>query len=208
VRISLADGEIHKVLENTEAYKYRLSPDGRFIAYGGGGFGAVGDKIFVMPSQGGEPQLIVDQDHPTLFDWTLDGRYLIVEERNDSTEGLYLVPVKDGQQAGKRVLVRYGEFKDGRTTASGSLIYQADPAIGLFTPWLGKLDAASGSLGWEKLNLAGNHARQLSPTWSPDGTQIAYVAYSGAVAYSSDSTGSAGALRLRNIASGEERQLL
>jgi WD40 repeat protein len=207
VRISLADGEIRRVIEKTDTKKYRFSPDGRFVAYGGGGFGEVGEKIFVMPSEGGEPQLVVDQDHPTLVDWTRDGRYLIVEERHDSTEGLYLVPVKDGQQAGKRVLVRYGEFMGGHTTGNGSVIYGANPAIGLFTPWLGKLDAASGSLDWEKLSLAGNGVRLHSPTWSPDGTQLAYVAYSGAVAYSSASDGSAGALRIRNIASGEERQL-
>ena len=50
----------------------RPSPDGRFLAISetSRNFG----KVFVVPIQGGEPQLV--SDIARLIDWTRDGRYL------------------------------------------------------------------------------------------------------------------------------------
>ncbi len=147
VRFSVTDGEIRKIRES-DGVGYRFSPDGRFIAYHSS------KGTVVIPSQGGEPQLVTGNDCH-FYDWTRDGRYLIGQVTGGGTRALELLPIKDGQGTGKPVIVRYGNFAGGRTTASGAFIYRATPQGGQYTPWLGKLDTNNGSLGWEKLNLAG-----------------------------------------------------
>jgi Tol biopolymer transport system component len=194
VRLWMGDGEIHKI-PGAEPNNYRFSPDGRFIAYN------AKEGVFVMPSQGGEPKLVSEQC--CAQDWTRDGRHIILDvTTDDGAEALRLLPVKDGERAGDPIFIRYGDFGVGRTAANGAFIYNATPPGGQYTAWLGKLDGASGSLGWEKLSLTGSNDGEHSPTWSPDSNQIAYVAYNGpALQYENR------ALRLRNIATGEEREL-
>jgi hypothetical protein len=194
-RISLADGQILNLLPNVGTTS-RFSPDGRFFAYRNSNEG-----VLVMPSQGGEPQLVADRDSH-FIDWTRDGRHLIVEVLDGTTDALYLIPIRDGRQAGERTLLRYGKFGRGRTTASGALIYETAPQSGSLETWLGKLDPVGGAVNWEKLSLTGNQntIAEHRPTWSPDSNQIAYMSYVGPGA-------STVALRLRNMASGVERQL-
>jgi Tol biopolymer transport system component len=200
VRFSMTDGQISNIRE-ADGSRYRFSPDSRFIAYESAG------EIFVIPSQGGESQLVVDRgsspaDHGSLVnDWTRDGRYLIITTTNGGARSLNLLPMKDGRKAGEPVFVRYGNLTDGRTIASGAFIYSATPQSGFFTPWLGALNSAGGSPRWEKLGLTGSSAVAHFPTWSPDGTRMAYVAYDAAAGQYSQ------ALRVRTMASGEEREL-
>jgi hypothetical protein len=67
LRVSVTDGEIRKLLA-TDNEVHRPSPDGRFIASASS---STSGNIFVMPSQGGEPQ--VASDNARLIDWTRDG---------------------------------------------------------------------------------------------------------------------------------------
>ena len=102
---SLADGQMREVLR-LDKKTFRgasFSPDGRFIAYAVTG-GATLERVFVLPSQGGEPQLI--SDNATLLDWTRDGRYLAVASLRSGATALQLLPVKDGKAAGEPVFVR------------------------------------------------------------------------------------------------------
>lgn len=118
VLVSVADGQIHNLREcDIDTRDYRFSPDGRFIAIKT----EAAHKIFVMPSQGGEPQLVAE--NARLRDWTRDGRYLIFSsDYPGATDALYLAPGKDGRSAGDRVLIRYGAFGFGRSTANGARI--------------------------------------------------------------------------------------
>lgn len=192
-RFSISTGEISRIRE-ADGSNYQFSPDARFIAYNSA------RKIFVVPSQGGEPQLVADNG-PVFDDWTRDGLYLITYTTSGGARALNLLPVNDGRQAGKPVFIRYGNFGIGRTTANGAFIYTSTPEEGHFTAWLGKLDSANGSLDWEKLSLTGSSAGTHYPTWSPDSTKVAYITYNGAAGqYYAD-------LRVRALSSGEERDL-
>jgi Tol biopolymer transport system component len=156
-----------------------------------------------MPSQGGEPQLI--SDNARLMDWTRDGRYLAVSMERSASEALYLLPMKDGKQAGDPVFVRYGSFEMGRITASGALVYSATPPGGNYSSWLGTLNSDGHLSGWKPLSLSGSSsissAISRNPVWSPDSTQIAYAAPNRAAGQNT------WVVRVRNMASGEEREL-
>jgi Tol biopolymer transport system component len=199
VRVSVTDGEIRKV-QQTDGDRFALSPDGRFIAIADLGAVRRLGKISVVPSQGGPPQLVAD--NARLMDWTRDGRYLaIVSQRSSSPEALYLLPMKDGQAAGDPVFVRYGSFTSGRTISDGSLVYQSTPAAGGNAAWFGTPDADGRSLDWKPLRLSGSLRSSFMARWSPDSTQIVYSSPDEAIGQN------AWVIRLRNMASGDEREL-
>jgi hypothetical protein len=203
--ISIADGATREIVppgnpDLANVYHPRLSPDGRFIAYtdvppGGG-------KIMVAPVQGGEPRVVAE--HSDLLDWTRDGRFIGISNASSGSKALYLVPVKNGEPAGAPMFVRYGGFQngEGRTTTAGGLLYASarpeDPA----SVFIGSLDPNGHVTAWQPLDIGKGQARNnILPDWSPDGSQIAYVA-------SNDAAGLAGsAVRVRNIATGEEREI-
>ena len=139
------------------------------------------------------------------MDWTRDGRYLAVSMERSASEALYLLPMKDGKQAGDPVFVRYGSFEMGRITASGALVYSATPPGGKYSSWLGTLNSDGHLGGWKPLSLSGSlggsNFISHNPAWSPDSTQIAYAAPNRAAGQSTQ------VVRVRNIASGEEREL-
>lgn len=198
LRVSLTDGEIRKVGE-TDSPLHLPSPDGRFLATTNGGGLRVLGKISVAPSQGGEPQVVCDRAR--LIDWTRDGRYLIIAGELSGPEALYLLPMKDGRQAGDPVFIRYGSFRRGRTTPGGALLYQSTPQGGGYAAWLGTLDSGSRLVDWRRLNLRGGSQIAFSTRWSPDSTQITYAAPDEAIGQNT------WVVRLRNIASGEEREV-
>jgi hypothetical protein len=191
-RIAATDGEIRN-LHQTEGGLNRPSPDGRFIALGGTGFGKVG----IMPSQGGEPQLV--SDGARLIDWTRDGRYLIVNSARSSSDALYLLPVKDGKAAGDPVFVRYGPCLYGSTVANGALVCQSISPVGLEEAWLGSLDSSGHLVDWKRLELSGTGDAPSYIRWSPDSAHISFTAR--------DATAKEWVVRLRNVASGEEHEV-
>ncbi|SPE26077.1 exported hypothetical protein [Candidatus Sulfopaludibacter sp. SbA6] len=196
VRESVTDGEIRKV-RGACGNLNRPSPDGRFIALAASYM--TFDKVFVMPSQGGEPQLV--SDSARLIDWTRDGRYLIIASARLGSEALYLLPIKDGRPAGDPAFVRYGPCKFGSINAAGSLVCDSTYAGGAYGAWLGALDPGGHRVDWKQLNLRANSGFSFTTGWSPDSTQIVYTA-------SDEAAGqNAVAARLHNIATGEEREV-
>ncbi len=200
--ISVSDGQIRDVLpgdhrEHTARNAClcaSFSPDGRFIAFSEGFSGS--SKVFVVPAQGGEPQLV--SGDANLLDWTRDGRYLAIVVSQGGSPALSLLPIKDGQAAGAPVFISYGTYLFGRTTATGALLYQSAPPRGVGAVALATLDAEGHLSAWKQLNLNGVN-KDPYPTWSPDSNQIAYTA-SGA----GDTTST---IRVHEIASGKDREL-
>jgi hypothetical protein len=196
-RISVTDGEIRKTGATCGVYSLnRPSPDGRYIALGTSYM--TYDKVSVVPSQGGEPQLV--SDNARLIDWTRDGRYLIVAIARSSSEALYLLPVKDGRASGAAVFVRYGPCFFGSTVGSGALVCHSTMLpTGAYETWLGSLDSNGHPTDWKPMILRSGISSGYF-RWSPDSTQFSYSAYE-------DSRPNTRAVRLHKVASGEEREL-
>jgi Tol biopolymer transport system component len=193
-RISVGDDKIQEVMRGRDIVEAQFSPDGSLIAYR-----SSAGQLFVVPSQGGEAQLVFDSAQQ-LLDWTRDGRYLaIVSDRSGAT-ALSLLPVKKGKAAGEPVFVRYGSFREGWTTASGALVYNQLPPKGYYDRWMADLDARGYPGAWKGLNLSGS-GNSVAPAWSADGASFAYSMTNPAAGQNTYT------VRLRDVVSGKEREL-
>jgi Tol biopolymer transport system component len=218
LRISVADGQTRELLNLKDAYveDAHLSPDGRFIAYEAY---ATSDadpfsRIFVMPAEGGEPQLVFQQRQTDTFfilfqqlrllDWTADGRYLAIGSEKGGKGALDLLPMKDGKAAGEPLFVKYGDFRDGQTTANGGLIYHAVKPGGAWAVYLASLDANGHPGDWKRLDLPLGNISNPMPAWSGDSNRIVYIA-------KSEDEGQVGGggevVHLRNLSTGEDRTI-
>jgi hypothetical protein len=106
--------------------------------------------------------------------------------------------MKNGAAAGNPMFVRDGDIEDAYATASGALIFKDWPAhsndFAVFHATLG-LDGKLGT--WQPLTMSGgNHGWAPVPSFSQDGTQIAYV--------SGDEEKGGKNLVLKNLATGDE----
>jgi Tol biopolymer transport system component len=200
VLVSISDGKSREIARRGVTVPWAaFSPDGRFIAFSEAPAPNLAGKTFVAPVQGGEPRLI--SDDANLLDWTSDGRYMVASSRRAGAEALYLLPVKEGLSFGNPVFVRYGSFITGRSNPNGSLTY-ASIRSGGKAAFLAQLDSNGRVSEWKPidLNIGGNGAFGTA-SWSPDSTQIAYGS-------SHDDSGQPGyAVRVRNIATGNEREV-
>jgi Tol biopolymer transport system component len=192
--ISLADGQRRELARTENGYISRVvfSPDGRFVAYevmpafpppkSGT------RRIFVLPTEGGEPQLVYETrpEQPfddltnSLKDWTVDGRYLTIQDvvGLGGRPALFLLPVKSGVVTGAPEMVRLGDFKLGLTTSSGALVYH-EASTGLeWEVFLTSLDSEGHVGTWQRLSLRGGRfpGGDPSASFSPSGSELAYLA--------------------------------
>jgi hypothetical protein len=208
--VSVADGQRRVLADQSDGWvrKAVFSPNGQFVAYEVWPRNDRVDqtsRVFVVPIGGGEPRMVFESARwnvgnavTSLMDWTADGRYLALHDVRQGKSALYLLPMKDGTADGEAAFLRYGEFDDGYTTAAGALVVQDNTArpdnVNVFAASI----EPDGRLGtWRNLDL--NSHKNPSPSFSPDGMQIAYV---GAAP---DPTRRS--LIVRDLATGQDREI-
>jgi hypothetical protein len=185
--VNVANGQRRELLSTDAGYfsKAVFSPDGRFIAYEIAPLPdqAETSRVFVIPIQGGQARQVYQSvpnpaQYPlgmevwTLLDWTADGHYLALADAPKGKTALYLLPVQNGAAAGNPVFVRYGEFASAYTTAAGALVYRSPEQPDFF---LSSFDS-NGRLGaWKRLDIRGGNRVNPLPSFTSDGSHIAYV---------------------------------
>ena len=215
LRISVADGQTRELLSlKTGSERASFSPDGRFVAYQVQPTSKADpvSRIFILPAEGGEPQLVYEE-HQTgrfsrwltpckLLDWTADGRYLAIASEHTGRGALDLLPIREGKPAGAPIFVRNGEFERGAATAAGSLVYYSVKPGGPWAVYVANLDANGRPGNWKRLDLRfGNKTLPLYPRWSADSNQIVYVA-------DNEDVGQPGSeVHLYNLTTGQDRDI-
>jgi Tol biopolymer transport system component len=155
-----------------------LSPDGRFVVYGQpSGETAAPYDVFLLAVDGSVVRRLVD--HPAADFapvWTPDGRSVVFVSTRGGSAGLWILDVIDGERRGEPRLLKanVGQARPMGITPDGRLFYwrarsnsnvfsvELDPETGLVTSPPTKLVR----------RFEGYNAK---PSWSPNGTQLAYA---------------------------------
>lgn len=176
----------------------RFSPDGRHVAYEIERASEQPKRIFTVPVQGGEPQLLIDHpSHTELVGWTPEGRLVFLSDRS-GTRALWTLRIRDGKADGEPELVR----RDIGSSAPEGIDRNGAYYFRLVTEnrevYRATLDPSSGAVVSGPSSVSSRYVgRSFSPAYSRDGRFLAY--FSGPFG-SYD-------IHIRNLTTGEEREL-
>jgi Tol biopolymer transport system component len=208
--ISTADGSV-RVLRSITSPLFWLqrasfSPDGRSVAFSfvGEGNPPHGD-VHLMTADGRNE--VVVAGHPAedkLLRWTPDGRSLVFLSDRSGTWDIWTVPITGGKQQGEPELLKKDFAWDSMVLGfapDGSLYYKTQTSSGHL--YNGAVDLETGKVLVLPAPVTTRTGRPSMPTWSPDGSNLAYISRRGSI-----TNGIANdLLTIRSAATGEERFL-
>jgi len=150
-----------------------LSPDGSLLAVSNSRQG-VGSQIFVLPSDGGTPRLVVEAAPSYWHGWSPDGKTLaFVGRRNDEFD-IYTVPVEGGPET--RLTTAPGLDDGPDYSPDGRYIYFNSVRTGTMRIFRMRPDGSS----QEQLTFDKQYADWF-PHPSPDGKQVVFLSYEASV---------------------------
>ncbi len=173
LKLSLDDGKIVDLLKGraTSTFEAVASPDGRSIA-----LRESKQSVSIMPAEGGEPETLAEDG--MIADWTPDGHLVFAALEKDGA-GFFAIPVQNGRAAGERTSIRAGGIGYARIskpkTSGNSLIFAQEAGLPngpqIYYAALDETDHLSQWTALKAIGLFGN----AYPTFSPDGTHLAYL---------------------------------
>lgn len=168
----LASGESRKVDTGSAACcnnDHVLSPDGRQV-----GLSSAGPEgrslVYVAPLSGGEPRLVTPVGPSYLHGWSPDGTTLAYCAERGGEFDIYTMPVEGGEET--RLTDAPGLDDGPEYSPDGRYIWFNSVRSGLMQVW--RMDAGGQNqtrMTWDE------ESNCWFPHLSPDGTQVAYIAY-------------------------------
>lgn len=146
-----------------------LSPDGRQV-----GLSSAGPEgrslVYVVPLSGGEPRLVTPVGPSYLHGWSPDGRTLAYCAERGGEFDIYTMPVEGGEET--RLTDAPGLDDGPEYSPDGRYIWFNSVRSGLMQVW--RMDAGGRNqtrMTWDE------ESNCWFPHLSPDGKQVAYIAY-------------------------------
>ncbi len=205
--LTLADNSLRilKSFERSGPDTVGVSPDGRFLVYdaASGGEGASRD-IHVLTVDGGrETPVVQAAGHDRSAVWSADGGHVLFISDRTGTESLWRVPMRDGTASGPAVIVSAisGNSRLIGTTRSGGVLYWRGGESS--NVYVATVDSNVTATGPPTIAIDRFVNSNYAPSWSPDGTRLAYLSRRGA----SPIFGGAGPLVVHSVATGESRDV-
>lgn len=188
--------------QTTVVRRASVSPDGRFVAYDAPASGVRDPRDVFLSALDGSSHAVV-ASHPgedTAPFFSPDGATLIFMSNRGGSNGLWGVPLREGQAAGPPKLLKQdvGAISPLGMTAAGQLYYFA--AGDRVNSLMATIDAGFAPKTEPALVADRFQNHNMSATWSPDGRSLAYYRFHGL----REDQGAA--LVVRDIASGQERE--
>jgi len=206
--VSAADGSTRVLTEikrEIVSATIRFSPDGRHVVYDAlPDEGAPERDIVLLSLETGQATSLVR--HPAddfLLGWSADGQWLIFASDRAGALGLWVVEVSEGKAPGTPRLVKdgIGRIVPMGLTRQGTLFYCVVTATE--DVYVADLDPETGRvMGPARKAIEQNEGGNYSPSYSPDGRFLAYVAKKGNSPYP---TNLGNALCIRSLDTGDER---
>lgn len=205
VSISIADGSVQVIKTLTGEFFgtiIRLSPDAKYVAYELTSKDApTKHDIFAIEIDSKrETPLVGHAADDRLLGWTPDGRHILFISDRMGPWGAWLLPVAKGQPEGTPALVAGSTGALGPVGFAENGSYYYHMRYGASDIYTAAINVSTGQLlsAPSPLEAAGSNK---GADWSPDGKYLAYCS-------KLPTAGEPGVIRIRSLATGQERELL
>lgn len=169
----LASGESRKVDTGSAARcnnDHVLSPDGRSVGLSQGTAEDGWSRVYTVPLEGGAPRLITPIAPSYLHGWSPDGKTLAYCAERNGEFDIYTIPVEGGEET--RLTDAPGLDDGPEYSPDGKHIWFNSVRSGLMQIWRMEADGSQQTrMTWEE------ESNCWFPHLSPDGSQVAYIAY-------------------------------
>ena len=147
-----------------------LSPDGKSVGLSQGTAEDGRSRVYTVPLSGGVPRLVTPIAPSYLHGWSPDGRTLAYCAERNGNFDIYTIPVEGGEET--RLTDALGLDDGPEYSPDGKHIWFNSVRSGLMQVW--RMDADGGNqtrMTWDE------ESNCWFPHLSPDGKQVAYIAY-------------------------------
>lgn len=177
-----------------------LSPDGKLLAISCSMPGKPETRVYILPSDGGEPKLLTENPSSYFHSWSPDGKTIAFTRPNHQGGGNILsISVEGGDE--KPLTTGDGMSDDPDYSADGKWIYfNSDRAGGLMQIWRMRPN------GSDPEQVTSDDFNNWTPHPSPDGESILIVSYDKGV--TGHPTNKDIALRIVNVSDRKIRELV
>ena len=149
------------------------SPDGKQIAFSSSAK-AKGSQVFTVPSNGGEPNLIVPEMPSYFHAYSPDGKYLAFVAQRNANFDIFRVPDAGGEQQQLTINPGYDDGPD--YSPDGKWIYFNSNRSGKWQVWRMPADGA-GPNDERAQQVTFDEVEDWFPHCSPDGKWLVFVSF-------------------------------
>jgi TolB protein len=151
-----------------------LSPDGKWLAISCETPGAPGSRVYILPSEGGDPRMVTHNPSSYFHSWSPDGKTIAFARPHPGGGDIWSISVDGGAET--RLTTSTGISDDPDFSPDGQFIYfNSDRGGGTMQIWRMRAD------GSQPEQITSDERNNWTPHISPDGKWMVFLSYDATV---------------------------